>query len=293
MARRAQAARARRPARALGLLPALALAGCYAVGFEPIDGLRELAVPTFGNETLRREVEHALTRHVRRELLETTPIALAREGDAERALRGTVLDLREGVLIAGPAQEVVHTSVTVTVSFGVYDRAGALVHGEDRDGDGRPDGEFVRTGYAELTPARGETREAAIDECLRDLAELVVAELGARHDDRHEPNQGPAQAPLVAPGRQVGLILRDEDWFRVEVPPGRALHVTLFVDDDETRLALTDAAGAPLPGAEVRDEGRLGHVPDAGKAQVVLLRVDGPHDGRRYELLVRLGPGSP
>ena len=55
--------------------------GCYSVGVRPVAGLEELAVPLFENQTLRRGVEHDLTRAVRREVLETTPLPLAREAD--------------------------------------------------------------------------------------------------------------------------------------------------------------------------------------------------------------------
>ena len=75
---------------AIGLL-LLAATGCYTAGFTPAAGLKEVAVPVFTNRTLRREVEHDLTRHVRREVLESTPLQLADEGEARAVLRGAVV----------------------------------------------------------------------------------------------------------------------------------------------------------------------------------------------------------
>jgi hypothetical protein len=279
-----------RPRALLALAAACALSGCYHLGVEPIDDVGQVAVPMFTNATLRRDVEVALTRHVRREVLETTPLQLAREGGAARILRGAITSIREGVLIAGPAEEVLHSSVTVSVRFGVYDPDGALVVGDDADADGRPDGELVRTGYAEFTPAQGGTREAAIDEALRDLAEMIVFELTARSDDRFEPNETPDQATPLAPGRQVALVQRDPDWFKVTVPPGLVLHVTLFAPEAPVTLELRDAAAAPLGDATRSDDGRTASVAAGATERVVLLRITGDDRGRRYELLTRLGP---
>ncbi len=136
-------------------------------------------------------------------------------------LKGAITEVSENPLILGRVQELLHSSVTVNVSFSVRDKAGAIVIGEDADNDGTPEGDLVRTGYAEFTPSRGESRETAIDECLRDLAELVVAELAARDDDRYEDDDEASEAKPLAFGRQVALQQRDPDWFAVTVPAGR------------------------------------------------------------------------
>lgn len=277
-------------ARRAGLLALLALGGCYHVGVEPVEDARTIAVPVFQNETLRREVEHALTRHVRREVLEATPLHLEREGGAALVLRGSVAAVDEAVLIAGPAEEVVHGGVTITSRFGVYDRAGALVVGEDADADGRPDAPFVRQGYAEFSRSRGESRDTAYDEALRDLAEMVVQELTARSDDRHEPNDEPAAATPLQAGRQVALIQRDADLFRVTVPPGLALHATLFGPEGPLALGLADPGGAPLAGATTADDGRSAKLASSKDEREVLVRVTGDDRGARYQLLLRLLP---
>ena len=276
--------------RRLLLLALASLAGCYHVGVEPVAGAREIAVPTFENTTLRREVEVALTRHVRREVLEATPLHLEREGEAALVLRGAVAAVDESVLIAGAAEEVIHGSLTVTVRFGVYDRAGQLVVGEDGDADGRPEATFTRQGYAEFSRARGESRDTAVDEALRDLAEMIVQELTARSDDRFEPNEDAASATLLPAGRQVALLQRNDDWFRVEVPPGLALHATLFAPEGPLALDLRGTDGAPFAGAAVAPDGRTAHLPPDAKDRAALLRVSGDDRGRAYQLLLRLLP---
>lgn len=279
------------------LLSLVLLSGCYHVGYEPEGGVgATLAVPIFENRTLRRELEVALTRHVRRELLETTPILLEDQADASRVLRGAITTVTESPLILGRVQELLHSSVTVTVSFSVRDGAGALVIGEDANTDGIPEGEFVRTGYAEFTPSRGESRETAIDECLRDLAELVVAELSARDDDRYEDDDAPDEAKPLGPGRQVALQQHDPDWFSVTVPAGRRLQATLYADGRD-RLALTidatDGKGAPLADAARAPDRQRVEV-DAGKEpRDLLLHVDGPGEGAKYRLVLRAAPPEP
>lgn len=268
-----------------------ALGGCYQVGVEPVEGATRLAVPIFQNRTLRREVEHALTRHVRREVLETTPLHLAsEEGGADLVLRGSVHDVTETPLIVGSALAVQHAAVSVSVRFGVYDRAGQLVSGEDADGDGRPDGEHSRSGYAEFTASRGETREGAVDEALRDIAEMIVHELTARVDDRHEPNDTIEQAVTLTPGRQVALRQRDADWFQVLVPAGLGLSVTLMAPEGPFALELRSATAGAVPDATLADDRRGARVPPAPTARGIYIGVTGDDRGRTYQLLIRLSP---
>ncbi|MGE0706417.1 MAG: LPS assembly lipoprotein LptE [Planctomycetota bacterium] len=268
------------------LLGALAAGGCYSIGYEadPAIGL-ELAVPVFRNETLRRNLEYDLTRHLRRELLETTSYALAPEGEGVPTLRGTIVRVNERVLIAGAAEEVLYADLSVLVSFGVY-RGQELVAGEDSDGDGAPDREYTLTGLAERDTTRGETREGAADEALRDVAEMIALRLQGRRDDRHEPNQEAAGAPLLAPGLHRALIQRDADWFALRLPPRSALRVTLFRASEDLRLRLSDRAGAPLPELHARDGGRILEVVGGLESRELRAVVEGPGAGASYRLLV-------
>lgn len=276
--------------RPLASLVTLALAGCYQVGVVPMEGATSVAVPIFQNRTLRRELEHALTRHVRREVLETTPLHLAAEDDAALIVRGSVHDVSESALIVGAALDVQHAAVSVSVRFAVFDRAGTMVSGEDADGDGRAEAEHVRVGYAEFSASRGETREGAIDEALRDVAEMVVHELTSREDDRHEPNDEPARAVTLSPGRQVALRQRDEDWFKVDVPAGLGLLVTLMAPEGPFALEVRSATGGPLADAAFSEDRREARVPPGPTGRTVLLEVTGDDRGRTYQLLLRLSP---
>jgi hypothetical protein len=282
-----------RSAPLVAALAAASLAGCYHVGQQPEAALGRIAVPLFDNRTLRRELEVMLTRDVRREVLETTALQLAPEGEAERVLRGTIVAVQEGVLIAGPQEQVLDASLTVSARFGVYDDAGKLVQGEDADADGAPDAEWTRVGYAEYSPSRGQSRDTAADEALRDLAEQVVAELQAREDDRWEDNDDAQHARPIGAGRQLALIQRDEDWFAVAVPSGQELVATLYHSVAGLRLEAKDERGGPLPDARVVDEDRLVTVPAAQGARTVLLRVTGDDQGREYRLRVRVTAPRP
>ena len=270
-------------------LPLGAGSGCYQIGYRPAPGLGDtIAVPVFVNQTLRRDLELTLTRHVRRELLETTPLHLASaEALGQPVLRGTIASVREGVLVAGPAEEVIESSLAISVTFGVY-RGGRLILGEDLDADGAPDSEIALDGFAELSLPRGESREGAADEVLRDLAEMIVARLSDRGDDRFEPNDEPARATAIPLGRQVALRQRDEDWFRVLVPPGKALEATLsYSGPDGLVLRAAGSDGQFLRDARSGADGVL-TVPPAAGERTVLLRVTGEDEGRPYQLALRL-----
>jgi hypothetical protein len=260
----------------------LLTAGCYSIGYEAAPEVgRVLAVPIFRNQTLRRHLEHDLTRHVRRELLESTSLHLAPEGPDVAVLRGSVVAVDEGVLIAGAAEEVRFGELRVHVTFGVY-RGARLVVGEDSDGDGRPDREFALTGLAERDTTRGETRGTASDEALRDVAERIALLLQGRRDDRHEPNQDVAQAAALLPGPHARLIQRDEDWYRLEVPARRALRVTLFHAGDVAQ-DLRDAKGRPRR-ARTRDEGRILEIVGGEAPEPAYLRVAGKDEGAPYQV---------
>lgn len=268
----------------------LALVGCYSLGYEPAAGIGDrLAVPVFENRTLRRDLEVDFTRHVRRELLETTPLHLAPEGGlGQPVLRGSVAAVRESVLVAGPAEEVLEAGVQVTVSFGVW-RDGRLILGDDVDGDGSPDGEIALDGFAEFSLFRGETREAATDEALRDLAEMVVALLVEQEDDRWEPNDEPAAAVALPLGRQFALRQRDADWFKVVIPPGKTLEASLIhPGPDDLILRAAGPDGEWIADTQMVDGTRFVRVPALENERAVLLRVTGTDEGRPYQLGLRL-----
>lgn len=268
---------------------ALASAGCYSIGYESDPALGEvLAVPIFRNETLRRGLEHDLTRDLRREILETTPFHLTEVDPEVPVLRGTIERVDEEVLVAGSREEVLYGSVRVHVRFGVY-RGRTLLVGADSDGDGVPDGEIRLQGLAERDSARGEDRLSAGREALRDLAEMISLELQGRRDDRHEPNDDAESAALLTPGRQHALVQREADWFRVEVPGRQRLRATLYHSAD-LQFALRDGKGSPLPGVDVRGEGRLLEWISGSEPTQITIHVSGGDASARYQLALELFP---
>jgi hypothetical protein len=294
--------------RALLLAVLLApLGGCYSLGFSPVAGISEVAVPIFANDTLRRELDYDLTRHVRREVLEATPLHLAREGSAETILRGRLTRVTESVLVSGAAEEVLAAGISVSVVFGVY-RDGELLVGEDSDGDGRPDREILVKGYSEFDAARGQSRESATSEALRDAAELVVFRLEARDDDRYESNDDVSEARTLSPGQESSLIQRNPDCFRVQLGARHALKATIYFsasadandadeDAEETKSsalhmrALDGAgenAGKPLADTATRDEGRILTLLAGEAPRDVVLEITGDDTGTQYQLLTEV-----
>lgn len=285
-------------ARRLLLACALTLAssGCYSIGYEVDEAALSdvIAVPIFRNETLRRGLEHDLTRELRREILETSPLHLTAAGPEVPVLRGTITRVGEQVLVAGAAEEVLYGSVQVEVRFGVY-RGEELVLGEDSDGDGRPDAEFRLSGLAERDTRRGEDRLDASREALRDLAEMIALELQGRRDDRYEPNDSLGAAAPLPTGRQYALIQREEDWFQLKLPARRRLRVTIY-HSAELRLELCSPAGQPLGGVERRDGGRLQEWIGGVEESKVFLKVSRGDDasgggrGVAYQLALEVLP---
>jgi lipopolysaccharide assembly LptE-like protein len=263
--------------------------GCYSIGYEADPSLGDLiAVPIFRNETLRRGLEHDLTRDLRREILETTPLHLTPADPLVPVLRGTIERVDEEVLVAGAREEVLYGSVRIAVRFGVY-RGRTLLIGADSDGDGVPDGELRLEGLAERDTARGEDRLSAGREALRDLAEMIALELQGRRDDRYEPNDDAESAALLRAGRQHALVQRESDWFRVEVPARQRLRAVLYHSAD-LRFELRDARGEALSGVEVRGERRLLEWIGGVKPTTVTLHVSGGDASARYQLALELFP---
>lgn len=161
---------------ALLALALLVATGCgYRFGNEPAHGLEDIACPIFVNKTLRRGLEHQLTAEVRRLILETTPLHLAREGSARAILKGTVTAASEQVLIPGAGDTIVESSIAITVEVQVVERtSGRILVGRDTDGDGRPDAGILLTDSQNWVPQSGGTRESATARVLRDLGERIV-----------------------------------------------------------------------------------------------------------------------
>jgi hypothetical protein len=71
-------------------------------------------------------------------------------------------------------------------------------------------------------------------------------------EDGFEPNNTAAEAAPVWTGTHAQLLLADDDWYRLEVPPGRRLVVTVAFDPLAVNvdLELFTSAGAPVMTSE-------------------------------------------
>jgi hypothetical protein len=71
--------------------------------------------------------------------------------------------------------------------------------------------------------------------------------------DALEPNDGPSAARPLAPGKHEGLVLESEDWYRLELAPGKQLRLSARKTDESLPgdVDLTLFAPGATPGEEV------------------------------------------
>lgn len=107
----------------LGLLVSLAPGCGYSAGYRVPPGVRSIAVPVFNNATfpLRREVELDLTSALRKEILTRTTLRLAEASEADLAVFGTILELRERLVAEGRADQKTESSISIEVDLIVED----------------------------------------------------------------------------------------------------------------------------------------------------------------------------
>ena len=159
-----------------GMLALSTLMACgYRFGAVARRDVRRVAVPVFGNQSLRRGFERLLTREVQRQVKETLPYLLVRRADAELVLEGQIVSIEESVLIEGRDDEVLEGSIRVTVEVSLLDASGREVPIARRSqaGPGRQGGILIRD-QAEFVIARGESRDSATREALSELAERIA-----------------------------------------------------------------------------------------------------------------------
>jgi len=162
----------RRIALLIGVLTALC--GCSTVkkimtlGYTskplgPAD-VRSVHLPVFDNRTFRRGLEFQLTEAIKTELLHKSDLRIVDRDVADTELTGEIVDVRENVLLEDLNDDVVETSITVTVDVIWRDRRSGRVL-LDRRGV---------SDTAELIALRGENVGTATEEAFRDLAERIV-----------------------------------------------------------------------------------------------------------------------
>jgi len=126
--------------------------------------LRTIHLPIFDNRTFRRGLEFSLTEAIKTELLHKSDFRLADRDRADTELTGEIVEVREGVLMEDLNDDIVETSVTVTVDIVWRDlRTGRILL--KRQGV---------TDTAEFIVLRGENIGTATEEAFRDIAERIV-----------------------------------------------------------------------------------------------------------------------
>lgn len=139
------------------------LAGCgYSTGSLVPETYRTIAVPVFGNETKRHDLEFEVTRAVVEELQSRTHLrVVAEDQDPDLVLRGVLREVEEETLSRKSHQRVRENAVFVTAEVDVVDRRAATPVVKDRQVHERESfvpgiGEDVRTARAEATRALAE-----------------------------------------------------------------------------------------------------------------------------------------
>jgi hypothetical protein len=152
------------------------LSGCYHVGYHSVGDRSVIAVPIFENKTLRRGYEYLLTEHLRRRILDQTPLQLGHESSCSAVLKGSITSVRQGVVIPTvDTQPPLEGSVSITIEVSLVDReTNKLLAGADTDGDGIPDGPATLTESETFISAYDQTVDTAADRALKKLAERIV-----------------------------------------------------------------------------------------------------------------------
>lgn len=154
---------------------ALMLPGCgYTLGAQTRENVRRVAVPVFENRTLRRGFERDLTRAVQREIKETLPYLLSLENDADLTLKGSILSINESVLVEGRDDEVLEGLIQITVQVQLFDALDKPVLITRQASDNQGIYQMIITDQAEFVLSRGETRDSATREAIREMAERIV-----------------------------------------------------------------------------------------------------------------------
>lgn len=128
--------------------------------------LDQVFVAYFDNDTFYRDLQFQITEQVVNEILSSPGLRLSSKDDAEVVLTGTLLDVQQRVLAEDSQQQIVLSSVTLTVDVRIADsRSGEIL----RSGRLSQRGEFVPSQGEDLTTAENE----AITYLARDIVRLL------------------------------------------------------------------------------------------------------------------------
>lgn len=158
-------------AAALAVAAAGATAGCgYSTRALVPDEYRTIAVPVFGNDTRRHDLEIELTRSVVEEIQARTHLRIVREDqEPDLVLRGRIDDIDEETLSRRQFQRVREGAYFLTAAIDVTDRrAGREIVTDEKVHE-----------RASYVPDLGESVRTARAESVKALAERIVRTLEA------------------------------------------------------------------------------------------------------------------
>lgn len=150
-------------------LAAASLGACgYTAGSLVPDRYHTIAVPIFGNDTRRHDLEFEITRAVVEEMQGRTNLRVVTEADdPDLVLKGVLVDVAEEALSRAERQRTREGAYFLTAQVDVTDRRGGTMIVKDRK-------VFERESYVPLVGEDVRTSRAA---AVRSLAERIVRTL--------------------------------------------------------------------------------------------------------------------
>ena len=105
------------------MILATLLSGCGYTSRSLLEqNVRSIYIKIFDNETFRRDLEFDLTKAIKEEILLRTRLKIVDKKHADSILFGSIVTVRERVLIESPDAEVIESSVSTTVRFSWTDQ---------------------------------------------------------------------------------------------------------------------------------------------------------------------------
>jgi len=153
-----------------GIVALAVLAAAGACGYSTrslvLGGVNTVAVEMIENPTFRRDLEFRLLEDVKAAILSRTDLRIVEKSRADVILSGSIVNVREQVLSEDRVDNIVESSVIISVDFTLRDaRSGETIR------DAR------LTDRAEFLIGRGEDFNSATQESFSDLSERLVYRL--------------------------------------------------------------------------------------------------------------------
>ena len=130
--------------------------------------INSIYIPIFGNSTFRSGLEFDLTTALKDEIMSKTKLRIATKDNADIILSGKIIRVDEGVHSSNAQDNIVESTVTITVEIRIYER---------RTGRGMAIESPTITNTAEFIVSRGENVNTATQESLEGLAKKIVYQL--------------------------------------------------------------------------------------------------------------------